>query len=50
MFAYLGFGYRRWRLPDQGLQMMLRDYRAEKEFRGAQRLVAMQISPAGRSA
>ena len=48
MFADLDFGYRRWWLSDQGMQMMLRDHRAEKEFRGAQRLVTMQIAPAGR--
>jgi hypothetical protein len=48
MFADFDFGHRRWRLSDQGLQMMLRDHRAEKEFRGAERLLAMQIAPAGR--
>ena len=48
MFADLGFRYRRWRLSDQGMQMMLRDHRAEKEFRSAERLDTMQIAPAGR--
>jgi hypothetical protein len=44
MFAYLGFGHRCCWLSDQGLQMMLRDHRAEKELRGAQQRLGTDLS------
>jgi len=44
MFAYLGFRHRRWRLSDQGIQMMLRDHRAEKELRGAQQRLGTDLA------
>jgi hypothetical protein len=44
MFAYLGLRHPRWRLSDQGIQMMLRDHRAEKELRGAQQRLGTDLS------
>jgi hypothetical protein len=44
MFAYLGFGHRCCWLSDQGLQMVLRDHRAEKELRGAQQRLGTDLS------
>jgi hypothetical protein len=44
LFAYLGFKRRRWRLSEQGVQMVLRDHRAEKELRGPQRRLGTDLS------
>jgi hypothetical protein len=44
MFAYLGFRHLRWRLSDQGIQMVLRGHRAEKELRSAQRRLGTDLS------